>query len=225
MATHTARRPVGRSLGYLFYAAERLLDVLRYAHVCVTWDDDAVVRRMKAGQPSGLEALYDRYATMVFSQVLRILRDAQEAEDVTQEVFTRAWVDAARFDPARGAVGAWLTIIARTRALDRLRRNKARGGVSMGPAALPDLPDPAPSAESQAASAEQVRAARGALTALPDELRVVLELAYFEGLTQAEIADRTGVPLGTVKTRIRTGLQRLRDAVAAASTPEGKQQS
>lgn len=189
------------------------------------WDDESVVRRLKAGHPSGLEALYDRYASMVFSQALRILRDAQEAEDVTQEVFTRAWVQAARFDPARGAVGAWLMIIARTRALDRLRRIKVRGGTAAGPAALSDLPDPAPSAESQAASAEQVRAAREALATLPPEMRVVLELAYFEGLTQAEIADRTGVPLGTVKTRIRTGLLRLRDAVASASAPREGQES
>ena len=175
---------------------------------------------MQAGDPSGLEALYDRYATLVFSQALRILRDTPEAEDVTQEVFARAWVDAARFDPDRGAVGAWLIVIARSRALDRLRRRKSRGGITTSPDALSDMPDPSPNAERQAASAEQVRAAHGAMADLPADQRTLLELAYFEGLTQSEIADRTGAPLGTVKTRIRAGLQRLRDAVT--STPASR---
>lgn len=196
------------------------MDCGRCVRVSGVVEDQDAVRRMQAGDPSGLEALYDRYATLVFSQALRILRDTPEAEDVTQEVFARVWVDAARFDPGRGAVGAWLIVIARSRALDRLRRRKSRGGITTSPDALSDMPDPSPNAERLAASAEQVRAAHGAMADLPADQRTMLELAYFEGLTQSEIADRTGAPLGTVKTRIRAGLQRLRDAVT--STPASR---
>ncbi len=187
------------------------------------WDDQEAIRRVVAQDPAGLEAIYDRYATLVFSLALRILRDTSEAEDVTQEVFARVWAQAVRFDPARGALGAWLTIITRSRALDRLRRHKAGGGTPADPGAMADIPDPAPSVELIAASAEQVRAARDALAALPPDQRTTLELAYYEGLTQTEIAARTGTPLGTVKTRIRSGLQRLREAMSSASAAPGRQ--
>ena len=182
------------------------------------WDDVQAIARIAAGDAAGLEALYDRYSTLVYSLALRIVRNTGDAEDITQEVFAQLWAHASRFDPSRGAVGAWLSVIARSRALDRLRR-QAGARSTTGPEALTAIPDPAPSVEVVAASAEQVAAAREALAVLPSEQRTALELAYYEGLTQAEIAERTATPLGTVKTRIRTGLQRIRDAMSARSAP------
>jgi len=178
-------------------------------------------RGARAGDTAALEGLYDRYSTLVFSLALRVLRNTGDAEDVTQEVFTQLWAQASRFDPARGAVAAWLSVIARSRALDRLRRQGTGARAATGPEALSAIPDPAPSVEVMAASAEQVTAAREALASLPAEQRTALELAYYEGLTQAEIAARTATPQGTVKTRIRTGLQRIRDAMGARTAPTG----
>ena len=185
------------------------------------WDDREAIARVGAGDATGLEVLYDRYSTLVFSLALRILRNTGDAEDVTQEVFAQLWAQASRFDPGRGAVGAWLSVIARSRALDRLRRQGTAARTTADPGTLTAIPDPAPSVEFVAASAEQVTAAREALATLPADQRTALELAYYEGLTQAEIATRTATPLGTVKTRIRTGLQRIRDAIGARSTPAG----
>jgi RNA polymerase sigma-70 factor (ECF subfamily) len=185
------------------------------------WDDRQAMARVAARDTAGLEVLYDRYSTMVYSLALRIVRNTSDAEDVTQEAFAQVWSQAARFDPERGAVPAWLAVIARSRALDRLRRAESRGGPASGDEALAAIPDPSPSVEMMAASAEQVAAARDALAALPADQRTALELAYYEGLTQAEIAARTSTPLGTVKTRVRTGLQRIRDAMGLRHTPTG----
>jgi RNA polymerase sigma-70 factor (ECF subfamily) len=179
-------------------------------------DDRDAIRRIAAGEAIGLEALYDRHATLVYSLALRILRDTGEAEDVTQDVFARVWASAVRFDPSRGAVAAWLTVMARSRALDRLRRRRHAAAPVPEDAGLADIPDPAPSVELMAATAEQVTAARDAVAGLPADQRATLELAYYEGLTQVEIAERTATPLGTVKTRMRTALQRVRDAVASS---------
>jgi RNA polymerase sigma-70 factor (ECF subfamily) len=178
------------------------------------FDDREALSRVAGRDSSGLEWLYDRYATLVYSLALRIVRDAGDAEDVTQEVFAQVWTQAGRFDASRGAVAAWLTVIARSRALDRLRRRSAAPQAAAGDDRLANIQDPAPSVEWMAANAEQVRAAHDALASLPAEQRAALELAYYEGLTQSEIAERTATPLGTVKTRIRTGLQRIRDVVA-----------
>lgn len=177
-------------------------------------DDREAIRRVAGRDSAGLEWLYDRYASLVYSLALRIVRDTSDAEDVTQEVFAQVWTQAARFDASRGAVGAWLTMIARSRSLDRLRRRGAAPQPSTDPEALSNIQDPASSVEWMAANAEQVTAAREALAALPPEQRATLELAYYEGLTHSEIALRTATPIGTVKTRIRSGLQRIRDVVA-----------
>ena len=184
------------------------------------WEDREAIARAGAGDAAALEVLYDRYSTLVYSLALRILRNTGDAEDVTQEVFAQLWKQASRFDPQRGAVGAWLSVIARSRALDRLRR-RGSGRVTAGAEGLDAIPDPAPSVELVTASAEQVSAARDALASLPADQRTALELAYYEGLTQAEIAERTSTPLGTVKTRIRTGLQRIRDRISGRPAPTG----
>jgi RNA polymerase sigma-70 factor (ECF subfamily) len=186
-------------------------------------DDVIAVASITRGEASGLEALYDRYSTAVYSLALRIVRDTAEAEDVTQEVFAQAWAQAARYDRARGAVAAWLLVMARSRALDRLRRRKA--ALKAGPAddVLAAIPDPGPSVEVLTAADEQARSARSALANLPAVERTALELAYYEGLTHVEIAARTAAPLGTVKTRIRTALRRVREMMAAPqATPESQ---
>lgn len=186
-------------------------------------DDLSAVALMARQEASGLEALYDRYSTAVYSLALRIVRDTSDAEDVAQEVFAQAWTQAARYDTARGAVPAWLLMMARSRALDRLRRRRAALKPGPGDDALADIPDPAPSVETTVAADEQARTARAALAGLPATERAALELAYFEGLTHVEIAARTATPLGTVKTRIRMALRRVRETMAAPQTAADRQ--
>ncbi len=161
----------------------------------------SLIRRLTRGDHQALGEFYDLYAGLVNGLAIRILRDRAEAEDTVQEVFVQVWQQASRFDPARGTPVAWLCTMARSRALDRLRRRSSR---REEPA-----PDDRSSWSAPAASAEAL-AVRKALDGLPDDQRRVLELAYYEGLTQTEIADRLKEPLGTIKTRIRTAMIRLR---------------
>ncbi len=169
----------------------------------------ALLRRLGAGEPQALGELYDLYAGLVNGLVLRIVRDRSDAEDVVQEVFVQAWRQAGRFDASRGTPEAWLCTIARSRALDRLRRRAARREDPND-----DLSEPRASrAPSNAPQAEVALAVRQALHGLNHEQRSALELAYYEGLSQSEIAARLGQPLGTVKTRIRTAMLRLRSVL------------
>ena len=179
--------------------------------------------RMAAGDESALATLYDRHATAIYSLALRITRRPEDAEDVTQQVFTQAWRTAARYDRSRGAVAAWLLMMARTRAIDCLRRrDPARDGTA-DDSQLAAIPDPEPSVEYVVATRQQVEQVSMAMVALPDEQRRALELAYYEGLTQREIAWRTSTPLGTVKTRVRTALMSLRAAITGQRSPDGGQ--
>lgn len=188
----------------------------------VAADVDALAR-MARGDESGLGELYDRHATPVYSLALRIVRRPEDAEDVTQQVFTQAWRTSARFDASRGVVAAWLLMMARSRAIDCLRRrNPARDGISDDDR-LAAIPDPEPSVEYVVATREQVERVQVAIEALPAEQRLAVELAYYDGLTQSEIAERTSTPLGTVKTRVRSALQTLRSAVAVARGAAGGQ--
>jgi RNA polymerase sigma-70 factor, ECF subfamily len=185
--------------------------------------DVEALARMRRGDESGLAELYDRHATPVYSLALRIVRRPEDAEDVTQQVFTQAWRTSARFDASRGVVAAWLLMMARSRAIDCLRRrNPARDGMS-DDARLAAIPDPDPSVEYLVATREQVERVQVAIDALPAEQRLAVELAYYDGLTQSEIAERTSTPLGTVKTRVRSALHTLRSAVAVARGAAGGQ--
>lgn len=185
--------------------------------------DAAALARMTRGDEAGLAELYDRHATPVYSLALRIVRRPEDAEDVTQQVFTQAWRTASRFDASRGVVAAWLLMMARSRAIDCLRRrNPARDGISDDDR-LAAIPDPEPSVEYVVATREQVERVQVAIDALPADQRVAVELAYYDGLTQSEIAARTSTPLGTVKTRVRSALQALRSAVAVARGTAGGQ--
>jgi RNA polymerase sigma-70 factor, ECF subfamily len=163
--------------------------------------------RLVAGEEQALGELYDRHNRLLFGVIFRILGQRDEAEDVLQEVFLTAWTKAAIYDPALGSPAGWLIGIARHRALDRLRAAAVRSRTV--DAAAADVA-PAPTPEHQAAASEQHRTVGNALDELPAEQRRLIEDAYFLGLTHSELADRHGLPLGTVKTRIRAGMLALR---------------
>jgi RNA polymerase sigma-70 factor (ECF subfamily) len=175
---------------------------------------------MAAGDESALGALYDRWVTPVHSLVLRLLADGDEAEDVVEEAFWQAWRQAARYEESRGAVSTWLITIARSRALDRLRARRRRQEEAWSQLGFGDMEGdtlPAPAADSPLAGAEQAERralVAKALMALPPEQRETIELAYFGGLSQSEIAERTGQPLGTVKTRVRLAMEKLRESLS-----------
>jgi RNA polymerase sigma-70 factor (ECF subfamily) len=172
-----------------------------------TPETSLLIRRLVAGDQQALGDLYDKCAGLVNALALRVLRDAADAEDVVQEVFVQAWRQAARFDPSRGTPEAWLCTIARSRALDRLRRRAARREEA-GEQAPPAVATP---------RNEEALAVRKALDGLSEVQRRALELAYYEGLTQTEIAARLGEPLGTIKTRIRSAMIRLRETLGPAA--------
>ena len=174
-------------------------------------------RGPRSAQPSeptqtvkALRDLYDRHANIVYSLALRITKCPADAEDVTQEVFLQAWRQSARFDAERGSVEAWLLIMARTRSLDHLRREKRNPNNGLDPWCFDRFAHASPHLDVVAATAQQVERARGALARLPVEQREAMELVYFEGFTHNEIAVLTSEPLGTVKSRIRTALKQLR---------------
>lgn len=176
--------------------------------------DQAALARMARGEGDAVAELYDRHARPIYSLALRILGDSTEAEDVVQDVFSQAWRQASTYSASRGAVAAWLLTLTRSRAIDRLRARRARPAGVSDDRVADKLTDAGPAADSQVLSSEQVARVRAALDELPLLQRAAIELAYFEGLTHAEIADRLEQPLGTVKTRIRLGMLRLRDALA-----------
>ena len=165
-----------------------------------------MVSRVRSGNESAMAQLYDRYSALVYAVALRVLGDTGAAEDVLQDVFIQLWRNPGLFDSSRGNLGAWLSVIARNRAIDRLRKRRPESELDDVVIAVePDL----------AGDAERSRAmekVRGTLGTMPSAQRSALEMAYFEGLTHTEIAAKTGEPLGTVKTRIRAGLVMLRKA-------------
>jgi RNA polymerase sigma-70 factor (ECF subfamily) len=173
--------------------------------------DRRCAERMRDGDAGGLEELYDRYGDLLYALVVRIVGRAAEAEDVLQEAWLQVWKSAARYDAGRGSVAAWLVTLARSRAIDRLRSlgSRARAETAAGA-------EPPPAIDDASAGAQQRQArdrVASALAGLPPQTRQVLELAYFEGLSQSEIAARLGVPLGTVKSWTRQGLLKLREQV------------
>ena len=171
-------------------------------------DDAALVARLRAGDQSAMADLYDRYSGVVYGVALRVLANATAAEDVVQEVFLQLWRNPQTFDAERGRLAPWLAVIARNRAIDHLRKRPAEADIDELPISTGvDL-------ESDAAQKFAVDKVRGVLSSLPQDQRKALEMAFFEGMTHTEIAGKTGEPLGTIKTRIRTGLLALRKAFA-----------
>ena len=180
--------------------------------------DAEAMRRMGAGDAGALAELYDRHGRAMFSLAFRILRDQGDAEEVLQDVFAQAWRQAARYDTTRGVVVAWLLMMTRSRAIDRLRARRGRPTLQdEHPAVLRDLSDEAAPADLTLLTAEQVARVRAALEELPAAQRTAIELAFYEGLTHTEVAEQLEQPLGTVKTRIRMGLLRLRAALGGGA--------
>ncbi len=174
-------------------------------------DELSQLRRAGRGEADALRSLYERYAPIVFAVALRIVTNRTESEEVVQDTFLEVWRRAGEYDPRRGSPIAWIVTIGRTRAIDRLRARAAQdrmlAQVDVAPATARS---PAELTEGRQAR-ERVQAA---LAELPAEQRRVLELAYFEGLSQSEIAKKTGDALGTVKTRVRLGMEKLSATLA-----------
>jgi RNA polymerase sigma-70 factor (ECF subfamily) len=178
-----------------------------------------LLEEIARGDRDAFARFYDLHAALVHTLALRILRERGEAEEVVQDVFVQVWRQAEAYSRERGTPEAWLVTLARSRGIDKLRSRRRRDEM-VRPADNPDrLPEPAV-LESATGPAEARATLGGALADLPDAQRRVLELAYFDGLTQTEIAAHLGEPLGTVKTRVRSALDRLRGALAAGSGAE-----
>lgn len=174
--------------------------------------DGAIVARMAQGDSDALRMLYDAVAGRTLAIALRVLGDRAEAEDVVQEAMLETWRRAREFDATRGGVEAWVVTIARSRAIDRKRSRTAAARTKLAAKDEP-MPKMAASPELDVAAAEERARVLAALDRLPTEQRRAIELAYYEGLSQSEIADRTGDPLGTVKTRIRLAMEKLAEAM------------
>jgi len=176
--------------------------------------DEQLVLRVAAGEAPALEALYDRYVRQCFGLALRIVGDAALAEEVVQEVFLKLWTQPEKYASHKGKFVSWLLSLVHHRCIDELRR-RSRTEIALDDEetgrALRTKPDPAPEPGDQVWVMEQQRAVREALAQIPQNQRQVLELAYFRGLSHSEIAEKLGQPLGTVKTRIRLGMQSLRN--------------
>ncbi|HEX2835666.1 MAG TPA: sigma-70 family RNA polymerase sigma factor [Thermoanaerobaculia bacterium] len=166
------------------------------------------------GNVAAFEELYDRYASTIYALLLRILSNADDAQEVLQETFVKAWTSAKMFDAVRGSEVAWLISIARSRGIDRLRsrkiRNEREDEAGRDVSVRTSFSDTTTGADLAIQSQER-KAVRSALAQLPEAQRVALELAYFEGLSQTEIATRLSEPLGTIKTRMQLGMKKLRD--------------
>jgi RNA polymerase sigma-70 factor (ECF subfamily) len=168
--------------------------------------DIALIGRVIARDGRAIGELYDRHSRLLYGLILRILRNRSEAEEVLQEVFVQVWTRADTYQVELGAPVAWLVRIARNRAIDQIRSNSVRART----AEATPLPPPVETPEARAVMSEQQRAVARALGMLPLEQRELIEHAYFQGLTQSELAERFHLPLGTVKTRVRTGMMTLR---------------
>lgn len=185
--------------------------------------DADLAARVRAGDERVLSRLYDEHAERLYSMAMAMLRDPGDAEEVVADAFLRLW-RADDFDPSRGSVGAYLAVVTRSRALDRLRSRDRRGRAEKRSAAADPTGFSLPVAE--AADEPEARVEAGerrtrvvaALAALSDKQRAVVDLAYFGGLTHREIAERLSEPLGTVKTRLRDGMKKLRDALHLHAT-------
>jgi len=182
-------------------------------------NDVELLKAIAARDEAALAGLYDCYRAILFGLLMRILNNREEAEDVLQEVFLQVWRKAADFDESRGRPFTWLVTLARSRGIDRLRTLAARERVAVAGAreGSGEISD----AATDAFKSEQRGLVSDALAKLPDEQKRPIMLAYFDGLTQSEIATRTGAPLGTVKTRMRTGMIRLRELLAGQGASFG----
>jgi RNA polymerase sigma-70 factor, ECF subfamily len=169
-----------------------------------------LVRRIQERDQQALRLLYDRLSPLIYTLIVRIMDDSAEAEEVLAETFWQVWDGAASYDAGRGSVEGWIITLARSRALDRLRVRQRQEATRAAYETTHSLSTPSYTPEMTALQSEQSRAVVTALNTLPAEQRLAIEMAYYQGLSQAEIAQRLAEPLGTIKTRLRLGLVRLR---------------
>jgi RNA polymerase sigma-70 factor (ECF subfamily) len=177
-------------------------------------DDEALVRLLALRDVGALEALYHRYSRPVFSLALKILGDREVVEEVVQEVFLRLWTRAYGYDPQRGKLLSWLLTITHHRAIDELRRRRSQPEVDGLREQLSPADEPETNPSASFAQVEERDAVRHALAQLPEAQRRPIEMAYYGGMTQVEIAVALGEPLGTIKTRMRLAMQKLRTLLA-----------
>jgi RNA polymerase sigma-70 factor, ECF subfamily len=179
-----------------------------------TEGDGDLLLRLQKRDPQALAELYDRYGRLAYSLILRVVRDSGIAEDLVQETFMRVWNRVHGFDGERGSLGPWLLAVARNRAIDYLRSAQARHS----PAELGQMDHPSLYSEMEGdlLNRDSTRRIQSAMQKLPAQQREVIELAYFEGLSQTEMAERIGQPLGTVKTWVRSALRSLREDLGVA---------
>lgn len=180
-------------------------------------EDPELARRLKNRDPKAMAELYDRYGRLTFALIFRIVRNEAVAEDLVQETFLRVWNRVQAFNHEKGALGSWVLAVARNRAIDYLRSVESR--MTQSAFELEKLEHPAlfSNFEANILNMDRVRALRGAFEKLTPNQRLVLELAYYEGLSQTEMAERLKQPLGTVKTWVRTALKLLRDELGEAA--------
>ena len=179
----------------------------------------ALLKAIAGKDEKAVSQLYDRYRVVLFGLLVRILNNREEAEDVLQELFLQVWHRAGDYDPNRGRPFTWLVTLARSRAIDRLRSVASRERVATESAR--EVVEEVSDAVADAVRSEQRGIVTSALSQLPEEQQKALVLAYFDGLTQSEIADRLGAPLGTVKTRMRAGMMKLREVLGGKSQSFG----
>ncbi len=170
--------------------------------------DQTLLERLSHGDAGAFSAFYDRHASRILGLLVRLLGNRTSAEDVLQEVFVQVWSQAGTYDPQRGSPVLWLVMIARSRARDWWRRHSRLGEAALE---LGDVPESAASRGGDLEQSESAELARQALALLPDEQRTAIRLAFFQGLTHVQIADLQRIALGTVKTRIRLGIRKLRE--------------
>jgi len=180
--------------------------------------NEALLPSVARGDVTAFEALYDRHSSTLYALLLRILANPEDAQEVLQETFVKAWTNARMFDSSRGSEIAWLISIARSRGIDKLRSRRIRGDrendagreISIHSSFVEST-----TGADMAVRSQESSAVRSALSELPDAQRVALELAYFEGFSQSEIAAKLGEPLGTIKTRMQLGMKKLRERLQA----------
>ena len=176
-------------------------------------EDRALLARVAQREPGAMVDLYDRYSGMLMGLASRVLGSSSDAEEVLQEAFLQVWNQAPRYDPGRSSVSTWLVLIVRSRAIDRLRsRRVVQKTVSAAQKEQPRS-HTSPDGDRDVLTRERRNRLRSELDKLPEAQREVLELAFYRGLTQSEIAERTGIPLGTVKTRTLLAVRKLRKAL------------
>jgi RNA polymerase sigma-70 factor, ECF subfamily len=177
--------------------------------------DAELVLHIAAGSEPALCEVYDRFSRLIYSIARRILRDTGEAEDVVQDVFVKLWAHALEYKATHGSVSTWLMTIAHRTAIDQLRKRTVRATVDVEDSELAAHPDPKPNTD---ILIDRIGLG-GALAALKTEERVLVELAFLEGLSHSQLVERTGIPLGTIKTRLRSGLIKLRELLGEWAHP------